>query len=158
MTDIDVLIVTHRGGSLLEKCLESVHRQTIVPHKIVVVFSSEAPVPSHSNVQIIRTNQPSDFAPAANLGLRQLGERPVVLLNDDTVLDSRFLQSLSEAYDGPGIYQPRILCPDGTVDNTGHWVFFDGFNIARDRGSTRQRTADYCGAFSGAAVMFSPEV
>ena len=158
MLDIDVLIVTHRGGQLLEKCLESVRGQTVAPRKILVVFSSDSPAPATSSIEIIRTKQPCDFAPAANLGLRELGEKPVVLLNDDTVMHRTCLQALINAYTGPGIYQPRILRPDGTVDNTGHWVFVDGFNVARDRGSMDERPPDHCGAFSGAAVMFSPEV
>ena len=158
MLSIDVLIVTHKGGSLLEKCLKSVQEQTLAPHQTVVVVSSNAPLSPPKEIQVVRTRTPSDFAPAANLGLRRLGDRPVVLLNDDTELSPTFLEQLACSYKGPGIYQPRILCPDGTIDNTGHWIFVDGFNIARDRGTTAKRPAEPCGAFSGAAVMFSPEV
>jgi len=158
MHSIDVLIVTHRGGTLLENCLRSVQTQSLPAHKIVVVISSNAPVPATQGIQFLRTAQPADFAPAANLGLNKAGTNPVLLLNDDTILAPDCLEILARQYGGPGIYQPRILCPDGTVDNTGHWIFADGFNIARDRGTTTQRAAGPCGAFSGAAVMFSPEV
>jgi len=158
MDSIDVLIVTHKAGSLLDDCLRSVKDQTLLPRQIVVVVSSDVEIAGHDDVQILRTSRPSDFAPAANLGLSHLGSHPVVLLNDDTVLASDFLEELSCAYTGPGIYQPRILRPDGAIDNTGHWVFLDGFNVARDRGTTILRGSGPCGAFSGAAVMFSPEV
>jgi hypothetical protein len=158
MPSIDVLIVTHQAGSLLDECLRSVRSQTLAAQRIVVVVSSNATVAEHKDVTVLRTSQPSDFAPAANMGLSHLGCHPVVLLNDDTVLAPNFLEELSAAYSGPGIYQPRILRPDGTIDNTGHLIFFDGFNVARDRGTTTNRDAGPCGAFSGAAVMFSPEV
>ena len=87
-----------------------------------------------------------------------MGERPVVLLNDDTTPHPRFIAELEGAVDSPGIYQPRILLPDGRIDNTGHWLFWDGFNVARGRGTHTTNLADRAGAFSGAAVCFTPEV
>jgi GT2 family glycosyltransferase len=158
MHRIDVLIVTHQGGSLLADCLRSVRSQTLAAHQIVVVVSSNAAIEEQDDTLLLRTSSPTDFAPAANMGFSHLGRHPVVLLNDDTVLEPNFLEELAAAYSGPGIYQPRILRPDGTIDNTGHLIFFDGFNVARDRGTTAERGAEPCGAFSGAAVMFSPEV
>jgi GT2 family glycosyltransferase len=155
---LDVLIVTYQAGQLLEDCIDGLMAQTTAPGSIVVVVSSGVNVEQHPNYTVVRTNGDADFAPAANVGLRTLGERPVVLLNDDTVPTPTFLEELSAAIDGPGIYQPRILLPDGSVDNTGHHVFVDGFNLARDRGSRSIRKADICGAFSGAAVLFTPEI
>ena len=158
MRQLDVLIVTHRAGSLLQECIEAVQAQSQKAARVVVVVSSDAEVSLPQEVEMIRTEGPSDFAPAANLGLSSLGERSVVLLNDDTRPEPRFLETLAAASPAPGIYQPRILLEDGTVDNTGHRLFWDGFNIARDRGSIALRSAELCGAFSGAAVMFTPEV
>lgn len=155
---IDVLIVTHHAGFLLENCLAGIAKQELAPARVVVVVSSDAPVCIAPEIEVIRTPQPTDFAPAANQGLHRLGSRPVVLLNDDTVPAPGFLRSLAQAAHIEGIYQPRILLPDGTIDNTGHRLFWDGFNVARDRGETHQRAAGTCGAFSGAAVMFTPEV
>jgi len=155
---LDVLIVTHQAGQLLADCVDGLMAQTTAPGRIVVVVSSDVHVEPHPMYTIVRTNGEADFAPAANVGLRTLGKRPVVLLNDDTIPAPSFIEELAAAIDGPGIYQPRILLPDGSVDNTGHHVFVDGFNLARDRGSRSIREADICGAFSGAAVLFTPEV
>ena len=123
-----------------------------------MVVSSDVAVTVPQGVDLIRTEDPTDFAPAANLGLSVMGKRAVVLLNDDTRPDPHFLETLAAAASEPGIYQPRILLEDGTVDNTGHRLFWDGFNIARDRGTLTTRSAEACGAFSGAAVLFTPEV
>jgi len=158
MRQLDVLIVTHRAGLLLAECVAAVQAQTWKAARVVVVVSSDAPVTLPQGVELIRTKGPMDFAPAANLGLSAVGERPVVLLNDDTRPDPQFLETLAAASTEPGIYQPRILLEDGTVDNTGHRLFWDGFNIARDRGALTLRSAERCGAFSGAAVLFTPEV
>ena len=155
---IDVLIVTHRAGPLLQDCLAGLANQRLKPARIMVVVSSSVVPETPNDVEVIHTAQPTDFAPAANQGLALLGERPVVLLNDDTVPDPGFLEALAAAATAEGIYQPRILLPNGTVDNTGHRLFWDGFNVARDRGQTTVRSASLCGAFSGAAVLFTPAV
>lgn len=155
---VDALIVTHRAGPLLSDCLAGMAAQTHPAARVVVVVSSNALASVPKNVELLRTSQPMDFAPAANLGLSVLGNRPVALLNDDTVPHPDFLKELATVATTEGIYQPRILLPDGSVDNTGHRLFWDGFNIARDRGQTTPREAGTCGAFSGAAVMFTPAV
>jgi GT2 family glycosyltransferase len=158
MRELDVLIVTYQADSLLAECLAAVSAQTWRAVRVVVVVSSDVAVNLPQGVELIRTEGPADFAPAANLGLSAMGERAVVLLNDDTRPDPHFLEMLATASTEPGIYQPRILLEDGTVDNTGHRLFWDGFNIARDRGALSTRPAERCGAFSGAAVLFTPEV
>ena len=155
---IDVLIVTHQAGHLLNECLAGLAKQRVPPARTVVVVSSHTPVSVRSGVEVIHTHGPCDFAAAANRGFSTLGDRPVVLLNDDTVPEPDFLAALGGAIEAEGIYQPRILLPNGTVDNTGHRLFWDGFNVARDRGTTETRRADTCGAFSGAAVLFTPAV
>ncbi len=158
MPGIDALIVTHRGGILLERCLRALSAQSTAPARTLVVVSSDVETDVPDWVELLRTPAPADFAPAANLGLAALGDRPVVLLNDDTTPHPEFIASLDAALDGPGIYQPRILLPDGRIDNTGHWLFWDGFNVARGRGTRGPVQAEVTGAFSGAAVCFTPEV
>jgi len=158
MAGIDALVVTHRGGDLLDQCLCALSNQTMAPSRIVVVVSSDVQVEVPPGVDVLRTSTPSDFAPAANLGLSALGDRPVVLLNDDTTPHPKFIAELIAAVDEPGIYQPRILLPDGRIDNTGHWLFWDGFNVARGRGTHATELSERAGAFSGAAVCFTPEI
>lgn len=158
MAGIDVLVVTHRAGALLDRCLGALSAQHTAPRRTLVVVSSDVSVTVPPGVDVLRTDGPSDFAPAANLGLSVMGERPVVLLNDDTTPHPLFIAELERAVDSPGIYQPRILLPDGRIDNTGHWLFWDGFNVARGRGTHTTNLPDRAGAFSGAAVCFTPEV
>ena len=158
MQPIDVLIVTHYAGDLLQSCLAGIRAQTHPAARIVVVVSSTAELGELKDVEVLRTPAPADFAPAANLGLAAMGRHPTVLLNDDTVPEPGFLAALASAIDGEGIYQPSILLPDGRIDNTGHWLFWDGFNVARERGQRRVQARDTCGAFSGAAVLFTPAV
>ena len=159
----EVIVVTHRGGPLLAQCVAALRQQTLAPACIRVVVSARDRLPVPSGVDVIHLGENVGFARAANAGLRAAQSNPVVLLNDDTEAEPGFLHALqqSHAEKGPGIYQPHIILrdPAGVIDNTGHRLFPDGFNMARGRGETdRPDPADRVGAFSGAAVFFSPEV
>ena len=69
MAGIDVLIVTHRAGALLDRCLGALSAQHTAPRRTLVVVSSDVSVTVPPGVDVLRTDGPSDFAPAANLGL-----------------------------------------------------------------------------------------
>ncbi len=155
-----VVIISHRGGPMLGRCVAAMDAQTTKARSVLVVISTDEAVEVPRGVRTLVLTRPTGFAEAANVGLRAIGPGPVVLLNDDTQAEPDFLERLSSAIDQPGIYQPRImLAEDETrIDNTGHRLFPDGFNFARGR---NQSLADYpaeAGAFSGAAVLFTPEV
>jgi len=161
-----IVVVTHLGGSILKRCLEALHRQTVPPIKVVVAVSSHKDIavspPIGLPVQTIHIGRNVGFAAAANRGLHAVADGDVILLNDDTAPTSDFVEQLTRAAaQGPGIYQPRILLADGTdrIDNTGHRLFFDGFNMARGRGQTADQSFPHeVGSFSGAAVLLTREV
>ncbi len=158
-----VVVVTHRGGPLLARCIEALRAQTQAPVAVRVVVSNDGPVPLPAGVEITHLGANPGFARAANAGLRAERARDVLLLNDDTAPAPGFVAALTAALaaGGPGIYQPHIVLADrpGHVDNTGHRLFPDGANLARGRGRLDRRgPAGDVGAFSGAAVLFSREV
>lgn len=163
-----VVIVTHRGGPLLQACVDALGGQTRPPERVRVVVSSAGPVPPPRappgapwplELQYLGANV--GFAPAANAGMRAL-QGPVLLLNDDTEAEPTLLEHLLAASEagGPGIYQPCILLADGSgrLDNLGHHLFPDGFNLAIGRGRSTIPPVREAGSFSGAAVLFTPEI
>ncbi len=165
------VIVTCHGGEWLRRSILSLQDQTVPPERIVVAVSHPGPVaiPDLPGIEVIRCPHPAGFAPTANLGLSAIRNGSVLLLNDDTEADPGFVAAMAraQAEQGPGIYQPRIILaasPDEVerIDNTGHRLFFDGFNVGRERGlPVAQSTAPACGevgAFSGAAVLLSRAV
>jgi GT2 family glycosyltransferase len=109
---------------------------------------------------VLKMGRSAGFAEAANMGLRHARGGATVLLNDDTSAEPNFIEKLCAAATAPGIYQPRIMLDDGTtrIDNTGHRLFPDGFNFARGRNQPLKDFPAEAGAFSGAAVLFTPEV
>lgn len=167
------VIVTCNGGAWLGRAVHSLRSQHVRPAKIIVVVSHPRPVelpPPGADLTVLHCAQPVGFAPAANRGLRAAGDCSVLLLNDDVEAQPGFVSALWAAArtHGPGIYQPRILLAETDasgsrrVDNTGHRLFFDGFNVARERGLEASRSrppaCGQVGAFSGAAVLLTAEV
>jgi GT2 family glycosyltransferase len=154
------VIVSHRGGPLLARCVAAMRAQSLPVRELLVVLSTDQDVPIPADVRAVRMGRKAGFAEAANVGLRAIGTGPVLLLNDDTVAEPDFVQRLSTAATQPGIYQPRIMLATdaGRIDNTGHRLFPDGFNFARGRNQPPCDFPAEAGAFSGAAVLFTPEV
>ncbi len=159
------MVVTHRGGPLLERCLTRLEPQLQAQDELFVAVSA-APgewtqVPSSATVLELGTNL--GFAKAANRGLERTRGDAVVLLNDDTRPQPGFIEALRDAARVPGVVQPRILLADGSgrLDNTGHGLFFDGFNWARgreDQDGASYDAAGSVGAVSGAAMCLHRQV
>jgi len=154
------VIISHRGGPLLARCVASLRAQSQPPADLLVVVSTAQDVPVPAGVRVIAMGRSAGFAEAANVGLREVKSGAVLLLNDDTYATPDFIARLTAAATAPGIYQPRIMLDDGStrIDNTGHRLFPDGFNFARGRNQTVRAFPSEAGAFSGAAVLFTPEV
>lgn len=160
-------MVTAFGGPRLRACLASLARQARPLDRVLVAAARPAGVPIDPSVEVVHTARAEGFARTANLGLEALrADGPVLLLNDDTLCDVQLSARLLEAVEarGEGIYQPRILLDDGSgrVDNSGHRLFLDGFNLARERGlrleAARAPACGEVGAFSGAAALLTPAV
>jgi GT2 family glycosyltransferase len=152
---IAAVVVTHRGGPLLEDCLASLAAQTRPPDEVLTVVSNHALEVSGSALQL---GENVGYARAANAGAAAVrGE--VLLLNDDTRLHRECVARLAAAFAGPGAYQPRLVLADGSgrMDNLGHGFFPDGFVWARGRAGPADADPGAPGGFSGAAVLVARE-
>lgn len=158
-----VVIVTWNGGPLLATCIQAIRQQTLPPTRTVIIVARPKDIPIPSDVEVIRSPQAQGYAASVNLGLNALPSGPIVVLNDDTQPAPDFLWQLNQAYQqrGEGIFCPQIrLSSTGRhLDNTGHRLFFDGYNLARGRGAPVEDSIHHpseVGACSGAAFMLSP--
>ena len=160
-----VVVVTHRAGDLLQTHLDALGAQTLRPARVIVVVSSAAPIPRPRlpeglPVELLYLGANPGFAAAANAGLRR-AKGPVVLLNDDTAPQPEFLAALVAAAEPGAILQPVILLWDGSgrLDNLGHHLLPDGFNLGIGRGRPPpEPLPDLVGAFSGAGVYLPAEL
>ena len=164
-----VVVVTCYGGQWLARAIRSLEAQSLPPERIVIAVSHSDPIELPPGPEVVRCASSSGYAVTANRGLDAARGAAVIVLNDDIEADPHFVEALHTAHllHGPGIYQPRIVLadsPDGVarIDNTGHRLFLDGFNIARERGRPVAQSAPppcgEVGAFSGAAALLTPEV
>jgi GT2 family glycosyltransferase len=159
MISLTTVVVTHKGGDLVRRCLEALLPQLRDGDDVRVVISGTGvQLPKMDRVTCVEMGRNVGFARAANAGFEGARGEAIVLLNDDTRPLPGFLDSLREAACVPGIYAPRILLSDGSgrLDNVGHGLFPDGFNWARGReaaDAAEYHTAREVGACSGAALL-----
>ncbi len=141
-----VVIPNWNGIDLIEECLEALRKQT-QSHKVIVVDNGS----SDGSNDLVRTHYPevrliefgdnAGFAGGVNRGIRPAiaeGADYIVLLNNDAVADSKWLERLVEhAKDRPdtGIITSKILSFDGShIDSTGDFYTCWGFSYPRGRG------------------------
>jgi len=151
---ITAVVLTKQGGALLNNCLISIQQQSVSIANIIVVHSF--PCASQEAVEYRYTAGYKGYSHAVNIGLQNLKTEYVFVLNDDTVLDHRCVEMLLQEVDQDTIVQPQIRFLDvpEKIENTGHWIFSDGFNMARGRGESI--TAEFDNqllVFSGAAFL-----
>jgi len=162
---LSAVVVTHLGGDLLAGCLASLAAQAEPPEEVVVALSgpgraADAAVAACGlPVHLVRRPEPSHYARTANAGIAAARGDLVLVVNDDVRALPGCLAALRRAARaGDALWQPRILLADGSgrLDNVGHGLFPDGFNLARGRGAPDGPAFDTpgtVGAVSGAALL-----
>ena len=122
-----VAIISHNTASLLRRCLASVVADTRGP---VLVVDNQS---TDDSAELVRREFPGvrvraeednrGYGAAANLAIGELGTRYVLLLNADTELTPRTVESLA-AYldDHPTVAMagPRIVNAAGTYERSAH--------------------------------------
>jgi len=94
-----VYIPTLSGGEKLRRCLESLQQQT-VPTQVVVADNGDgegsAAMLAERFPQVTRVGfgRNLGFGPALNRAIREVGEGPIVLLNDDAVAGPQLIEQL----------------------------------------------------------------
>jgi len=100
---IDILIPTYNGSTLLATCLDALRRQTRRDFRVLVVDDGSTddtlPMLAHEypEVQSLAFKQNRGLAAAINAGIRATSQPYVVLLNNDTEADPRWLEHLIAA-------------------------------------------------------------
>lgn len=103
--ETSLIIVNWNGRDLLGDCLPSLEKQTEAAKEIIVVDngSSDGSVEflklSFPSVKVIELDKNYGFAKANNIGIRLARGSRIALLNNDTVVDSRWLAELNQTLD-----------------------------------------------------------
>ncbi len=161
-----LIIVNWNGRDLLEDCLPSLENQTITAEEIIVVDngsnddSVEFLKISFPSVKVVTLDKNYGFAKANNIGIRLASGSRIALLNNDTVVDSQWLEELNHALDNHpevGFCASKILMywDRDVIDSAGDML---GIARAYKRGHRKQDGTEFnepafvFGACAGAAL------
>jgi GT2 family glycosyltransferase len=133
-----VIILSWNGMDYLEDCLSSVLTQDYPDFEVIVVDnastdgSADFVAERYPQVRLIRNRQNLGFAAGNNVGLRAATGDVLVLLNQDTVVQTGWLAALVAAcLTDPdiGIVGSKALYPDGSIQHAGGYVSERGEGI-----------------------------
>ena len=127
---ISVVIVSHNGRKWLEGCLASLQGQTYSNHEIIIVDNASTDDTvrwiefEYPQIKLITSMQNLGFASGSNLGIHNSKGDYILLLNNDTVADLRFLENLLIAFErvpNLGAVSGKIILMDepSKLDNCG---------------------------------------
>jgi GT2 family glycosyltransferase/glycosyltransferase involved in cell wall biosynthesis len=166
-----IAILSWNKLGLLKSCLAALERHTDYPHTVCVV--DQASTDGTREYLARLEGRAVHIAPAENLGfvkgnnlvMARFPDHDVVLLNNDTQVQSGWLTALADrAYSTPevGIVGAKLVYPDGRLQEAGGEIFRDGSGRNIGKGEdpdrllyNRVREVDYC---SGACLYLKRDV
>jgi GT2 family glycosyltransferase/glycosyltransferase involved in cell wall biosynthesis len=162
-----IIVLAWRAGPFLLDCLRSVEEHVrAVPYEVIIVLN-EPTNELFADVQravtgamVLRTRVNVGYGGAHNLAARYARGEYLVLLNDDAVVHSNWLETLVETVErrsDAGAIGSTTLFPDGTLQEAGCVIWDDGSTVKVGRNlpsGTRkfdyERRVDFC---SGASLL-----
>ncbi len=167
---VSIVIPVFNKWEFTEKCLESIAKAVRYPNYEVLVVDNASTDGTQESMKIlssgdrrviyIRNESNLGFVDACNLGADRARGEYVLLLNNDTVVNDGWLESLvafAEKTPDCGAVGSKLLYPDGRLQEAGGITFADanGWNYGRGMDPnhpkfTFVREVDYV---SGASLM-----
>lgn len=124
-SSINVVIPTRNRPESLNRVLNSIYRQTLIPKEIIIVDSGENPLQreqletTFTNIQIIHST-PS-VCLQRNIGIEKSNSDYIFLCDDDIELSENYCESLLDFLDN----NPDEMIASGLVmeKHTGNWTY-----------------------------------
>lgn len=170
MAEVTIIIPNYNGKALLENCIRTLERQTCQNFRLLVVDNGStdgsASVRSETlDMEVIALNENTGFCGAVNLGIRRSDTPYVLLLNNDTETDERFVEEMLK-----GIKKSDRIFSCGAqmldfrrrdvIDNAGDLYTLFGWAVARGKGRPAADFSKEKDVFSccGGAVIYRREL
>ena len=169
--NVSIIIPNYNGKMYLENCLKSLKCQTYQNFEVIVVDNASTDnsvnyiEDNFSDFRIIINSQNYGFSKAINIGSKNAKGVYLVVLNNDTELESNWLAELinfTNDVDDFGSCQSKILLFDekNIVNTIGNDIFFVGQGWSGGYGTHEQLYNDvtevtYC---SGASMLIKRDV
>jgi GT2 family glycosyltransferase len=147
---VSIVIVNYNGLRFLEPCLSSLGNQTFKNFEIILVDNHSADgsaryIREHfPSVTLIETGKNLGFAGGANVGICASSGEYILTLNNDTIMDPRFIENLvgpMASDSSVGMCASKMLFPDGRINSTGICISRSG--AAWDRGIFEHDSGQY---------------
>jgi len=127
---VSIIIVNWNGGKVFENCLISLKKIDYLNWELIIVDNGSTD--GTQRYATIKNKRNVGFARANNQGYRKCKGKYVLLLNNDTRVEKRFLTKLVgriEKEPQIGIIQPKILVMDKPthLDSVGSFLTRTGF-------------------------------
>ncbi|MFH1457036.1 MAG: glycosyltransferase family 2 protein [Patescibacteria group bacterium] len=143
-TLVSIIIPNYNGKHFLEKCLKSLREQTFSDFEIILIDNGSSDgsigfIKNHfSEVKIIANKKNTGFAKACNQGIKLAVGKYIILLNNDTMVDKKWIKSLvltAEHDSSIGMCASKILSEKNVllVDSVGVNICFNGMSRGRGR-------------------------
>ena len=163
--DVSVIVIGWGAAPMLVDCLAEV-KSTRTTYTFEVIVTLNEPDPavlaalssSAIDATLVTSRVNRGFGGACNTAAAVARGRYLLFLNDDTVVDRAWLQTLvstAEAHTNAGAVGSRCLHPDGSVQEAGNFLWSDGVTSSSTdelKGLSHRydfaRKVDYCSAAS----------
>ena len=169
--EVSIVIPVHNQWALTASCLRSIaDDDALVPFEVIVVDDASTDetieeLPKVAGVVVVQLGENEGFLGAVNAGIAVARGRFVVLLNNDTVCQSGWLDALvrtAKEDESIGVVGAKLVYPDGRLQEAGGVIWSDasGHNYGRDQNPDDPRfnfvrDVDYC---SGACLLVRREL
>lgn len=143
--DVTIIIPNYNGKHFMKPCLDSLKNQTLPDFKILVVdnASTDDSLPymkeHYPDIEVISLNKNYGFSRAVNEGIRHSHTPYVILLNNDTTVDSHYVEEMLRAIrKSPLIFSVsskmiQMYHPE-LIDSAGDLYTVIGWGICRGSG------------------------
>lgn len=157
--DVTIIIPNYNGKHFMQPCLDSLMLQTFKDFKIIVVDNASTDdslsylEDCYPDIEVISLKENYGFSKAVNVGIHHSDTPYVILLNNDTIVDSHYVEEMIHAIQKSRnlfsvsskmiqMYHPEL------IDSAGDLYTLIGWGICR--GSGRSITN-----YSEPSVIFS---
>ncbi len=143
---VSVIVVNLNRRDLLQRCLESLWRQTYKNIEVVVVDNGSKDGSAdmlqgltEPRLRIVLLDSNRGFAGGCNAGIERASGRYIATLNNDAEADSQWIEELVAGMESDaslGMCASKILFHGDRkrIDKAGHLIYPDGLNHGRGSG------------------------
>ena len=141
-TKVTIVIPNYNGKHFMEPCLASLKEQTCQDFRILVVdnASEDGSIPylkkHYPEIDVIALDKNYGFSKAVNVGIRHAHTPYVILLNNDTTVDRRYVEEMLKAISrSPRIFSVsskmiQMYHPE-LIDSAGDLYSVIGWGVCR---------------------------